>query len=787
MSQPSWIGQVLGGRYKITEILGQGGMSAVYKATDPNLKRVVAVKLIHPHLSSDPRFLVRFEEEATAVARLRHPNIVQVYDFNHDGDVYYMVQEFVAGETLQSRLRRVEKAGRRLPLEEAIQITLDICNATGYAHQRSMVHRDIKPANIMLDVNGQAILMDFGIVKIVGGERHTATGAVVGTALYMSPELIRGQDPDSRADIYSLGVTLFEMVSGRPPFEADSAMSLMMMHLNDPLPDMHQLRPEVPEILIAVIGKALAKDRNKRYNDMSEMAAALKAVGAHLQTDAPLEATQIDIGDFAASVAAQPALRSEPVTTSPALTGTPIPANGISAPSAPILSSSPTGAGYYAGPPAVGFPGPLSPDSGSIPTMKIGGGEIPAATAGSGFGGAGFYSPSAPVAISQSPRKGISPWILLAGAAVIVILAVAGVAIGRGMSGGKDAPVVALVDSTATPKAVATLTPPSSLTPTITLTPTPKIILTATNTPTITSSPTPTIPVGVPYVRINRITVDDQGRYTVEYETFEYTEKLPGMHIHFFFNTVPPDQAGRPGNGPWYVYGGPRPFDKFRTIDRPKDATSICALVANSDHSVQSNSGTCLSVPDVVIATLMNDTACYAGPGNPYPVVINLGAGQVTRVQAISMDESWWIVTNPNDPQGVCWVPLSTATTSGDIGTLGVEQPPPVPTETTSLSVVITAITIDNLGRYVVRYKTNGFIEQLPGTHLHFFFNTSTADQVGLAGTGNRLMYGGPSPFTGYKVSDRPVAATQMCVLVANPNRSIIPNSGNCFSLPASP
>ncbi len=237
MTRPSWIGQALGGRYRIDDILGQGGMSAVYKAYDPNLKRVVAVKMIHAHLAEDPKFIIRFEEEAAAVAQLRHPNIVQVFDFNHDNDLYYMVQEFVAGETLQERLRRLNKSNRRMPLDEVIGFISNICEAAGYAHQRGIVHRDIKPANIMIDIHNQAILMDFGIVKITGGEKHTATGAVVGTALYLPPELIRGETPDARSDQYSLAVTLFEAVNGRPPYEADSAMTLMMMHLNDPLPD----------------------------------------------------------------------------------------------------------------------------------------------------------------------------------------------------------------------------------------------------------------------------------------------------------------------------------------------------------------------------------------------------------------------------------------------------------------------------------------------------------------------------------------------------------------------
>ncbi len=221
MTRPSWIGQTLDGRYRIDDILGQGGMSAVYKAYDPNLKRTVAVKMIHAHLADDPKFVVRFTEEAAAVAKLRHPNIVQVYDFNHEADLYYMVQEFVEGETLQERLRQLNKHGQRMLLSDAIGIILSICDAAGYAHQRGLIHRDIKPANIMINSQGQAILMDFGIVKIAGGEKHTDTGAVVGTALYLPPELVVGETPDPRSDEYSLAITLFEAVSGRPPFEAD--------------------------------------------------------------------------------------------------------------------------------------------------------------------------------------------------------------------------------------------------------------------------------------------------------------------------------------------------------------------------------------------------------------------------------------------------------------------------------------------------------------------------------------------------------------------------------------
>jgi len=236
------------------------------------------VKLVHSHLSSDQEFVNRFEEEASVVASLRHPNIVQVFDFNTDQGINYMVMEFVPGETLQERLKRLNDSNRRMSLEEALKITIDICNALSYAHKRGMVHRDIKPANIMLDVNNQAILMDFGIVKIIGGQMHTVTGAVMGTARYMPPEVVRSEPADQRSDIYALGITLYEMLSGKPPFEANSVMTVMMMHLNDPVPDIRPLRADLDPQLVPVLMKALAKDRNQRYASTDEFSTALKRI-----------------------------------------------------------------------------------------------------------------------------------------------------------------------------------------------------------------------------------------------------------------------------------------------------------------------------------------------------------------------------------------------------------------------------------------------------------------------------------------------------------------------------
>ncbi len=280
MSQPNWIGQTLNGRYKIEELLGQGGMSSVYKGNDPNLSRSVAIKLIHSHLSNNPEFVRRFEQEAAAVAQLRHPNIIQVYDFANEGDVYYMVLEYVPGETLQDQLEALSNSGKRMEVAEVASILASVGDAVAYAHEKGMIHRDLKPANVMIRPNGDPILMDFGVAKMLGGAQHTATGAVIGTALYMAPEQVRGEIPDERADIYSLGVMLFEIATGKRPYDGDSAISIMMKHINDAVPDVRALRDDVPQGLADVITRAMAKTREERFQSAAELAMALRGISS---------------------------------------------------------------------------------------------------------------------------------------------------------------------------------------------------------------------------------------------------------------------------------------------------------------------------------------------------------------------------------------------------------------------------------------------------------------------------------------------------------------------------
>ncbi len=297
MSQaPTWTGRTIGGRYKIGEMLGQGGMSAVYKAEDPNLKRTVAIKIIHPHLSENPEFVRRFEQEAAAVARLRHPNIMQVHDFNHDGVTYYIVFEYIAGQSLNQKLEELHATGQIMPLDEVTRIMTPLCNAVSYAHAQGMVHRDLKPSNVIINPAGQPILLDFGIAKILGDNYvHTATGATVGTAQYMAPEQVLGEKVDHRADIYSLGVMLYEMVTGRPPYKGNSAITIMMKHVNEPVPDARLFNANLPPGYNSILAKALAKNPNDRYDSATELAAALREPSDELAAPPPATAAATEL------------------------------------------------------------------------------------------------------------------------------------------------------------------------------------------------------------------------------------------------------------------------------------------------------------------------------------------------------------------------------------------------------------------------------------------------------------------------------------------------------------
>ncbi len=266
------------GKYRILERLGHGGMADVYRAYQASLDRDVALKVLHPYLmAGEEDFVGRFRREARDAAALRHPNIVQVFDFDHEDGLYYMVMECIDGRTLKERLKELRKRGRVMSLQEILHILAQIGDALDYAHQQGMLHRDIKPSNIMITGKGRAVLTDFGIARMMGGTRHTMTGSVTGTPAYMSPEQGRGADLDHRTDIYSLGIVLYEMVTGQVPFDADTPLAIMMRHVTDPLPSPRARRVDLPEAVETVIKRALYKRPEDRYQSARDMIKALKA------------------------------------------------------------------------------------------------------------------------------------------------------------------------------------------------------------------------------------------------------------------------------------------------------------------------------------------------------------------------------------------------------------------------------------------------------------------------------------------------------------------------------
>ncbi|MBM3932832.1 MAG: hypothetical protein FJ319_00755 [SAR202 cluster bacterium] len=259
------------GRYRVIQQLGRGGMATVFKCHDPDLDRYVAVKVLPSYYNDDPTFIARFAQEAQTVAKLNHPNILQIYDFGSDKGFSYIVSEYLPGGNLQDKLK-----GEPLPLDEVVKYMAPLASAMDYAHAQGIIHRDLKPSNVLLSSDGKPILADFGLARMMeSAVRFTQANQALGTPEYMAPEQAMGADADHRSDLYALGIIIYQLLVGQTPFRADTPAATLMAHVHWPLPLPTTLNPNIEPRLEATLLKALAKEPDDRFQSAGDLIDAL--------------------------------------------------------------------------------------------------------------------------------------------------------------------------------------------------------------------------------------------------------------------------------------------------------------------------------------------------------------------------------------------------------------------------------------------------------------------------------------------------------------------------------
>ncbi len=315
---PDLIGKTLG-KYQIVARLGRGGMAEVYTAYQANLDRHVAVKVIRTTSADDPQYLARFEREARSAAALRHPNIVQVYDYDVDPESGqpYMVMELVEGASLAEYLEQRVGSGTPLGLAETARIIGEVGAALAYAHQRGVIHRDVKPSNVMRENSGRLILTDFGLAKVITSPGLTTSGANLGTPAYMAPEQVTGQPADARADLYALGVILYQLLTGQLPHQAETPQAVMVKKVTDPARDPRTINPTLPEKVAGVVLKSLAQSPEERYQTVDELLIDLQAALTEASVSIPSPSSPPAAPSFAAPTQPSPGAATKPARTAP--------------------------------------------------------------------------------------------------------------------------------------------------------------------------------------------------------------------------------------------------------------------------------------------------------------------------------------------------------------------------------------------------------------------------------------------------------------------------------------
>lgn len=554
------------GRYIVESELGRGGMATVYLATDPRFRRQVAIKVLPREFLHEPTFRARFDREAQTIATLEHPAILPVYDFGEDDGQPFIVMRYLSGGSLADVLQQ-----RRLTPDEIAHLYERISAALDEAHSRGVIHRDLKPGNIMYDQRGEPYLSDFGIAKLQEAAGGTLTGGgVVGTPAYMSPEQAKGnREIDGRSDVYALGAILYQLLTGDMPYKADTPIGLVVKHITDPVPSLKDAAPNVA-IFDPIIQTAMAKNPDDRYSSAGELAAAIREVIGGSKATAPTA--------WVTNAPAAPThLPPTPAPASAAMAGT------VMEDSAPDS-----------------FAGTRVEESAPVAPAPVVATRVDTGTSAPAKPGL-----TPPAAAAPAKKSGGLPllWIIGGGIGLFVVVGLIAL-IGGGaffaaqISGGNQPtatePVAVSTPDTTEVAVVIEQTQAAAAAETEAAQPTATDEPTA--TPTVTATPTATPTPDIDFVDITRIDLINN-TYSVTFTTYNYTPALPSKHIHFFYNTVPPDQAGVPGVGPWQIYGGSSPFTLFNTSNRPNGATQICALVANPEHTVQPNSGNCWNIP----------------------------------------------------------------------------------------------------------------------------------------------------------------------------------------------